>query len=219
CAAITSTSGATSRSSVRPARETCSRCDRSTRRSPDGCRGSFSRMLRENAPSSTASTSTGTILIGRIWSSSTSTSTETRARVWEPRIRRAGPASSPSSSTSSAARPSPSRSPTRGRRRRAEEGAMPGDRASWSSEDSRDFLQERVALFARTNFFILGFFFLAGWPVAALWAPQTLSGGLPLTPAYLFELGSITVYLVMWLPPPGGAPPGRVLRTHAGGGR
>jgi eukaryotic-like serine/threonine-protein kinase len=27
---------------------------------------------------------------------------------------------------------------------------MPGDRASWSSEDSRDFLQERVALFART---------------------------------------------------------------------
>jgi len=93
---------------------------------------------------------------------------------------------------------------------------MPENRVSWSSEDSRDFLQERIALFARTNFFILGFFFLAGWLVAALWAPHTLLGRLPLTPAYLFELGSITVYLAMWLATRGGALPGSVLRTIDG---
>ena len=95
---------------------------------------------------------------------------------------------------------------------------MSGDRASWSSEDSRDFLQERIALFGRTNFFILGFFFLAGWLVAVRWAPQTLSSGLPLTPAYLFELGSITVYLLMWLATRGGPLPGSVLRTLDGVG-
>jgi eukaryotic-like serine/threonine-protein kinase len=90
---------------------------------------------------------------------------------------------------------------------------MTGRSASWSSEDSRDFLQERISLFARTNFFILGFFFLAGWLVAILWTPNTLIRGLPLTPSYLFEAGTITVYLLMWLATRGGPLPGSVLRT------
>jgi hypothetical protein len=43
---------------------------------------------------------------------------------------------------------------------------MAAPASPWRSDDSRDFLQERVGFFARTNFLIVAFFFLAGWLIA-----------------------------------------------------
>ncbi|MFY9551954.1 MAG: serine/threonine-protein kinase, partial [Thermoanaerobaculia bacterium] len=79
---------------------------------------------------------------------------------------------------------------------------MPGKGASsspWSSEDSREFLQERISEFARVIFLLSASFFLAGWVIAYLWAPETLHRGLPLATSHLFQLAVMIVFLTMWL--------------------
>ncbi len=71
--------------------------------------------------------------------------------------------------------------------------------ARTGSSGERDFLSERLSLFARAVFFASGSFVLAGfliyrlWPVAGQPAPSLSH------PMILFHLAAITVFLVMWL--------------------
>ena len=89
---------------------------------------------------------------------------------------------------------------------------------SWGSEESRDFLQERIRRFSATVCVITAAFFLAGWAIAAAWSPRTLVHGLPLAPMHLLNLAGIATYLVMWLATRGGPLPGSVLHLIDGGG-
>jgi serine/threonine-protein kinase len=83
----------------------------------------------------------------------------------------------------------------------------------WDSEESREFLAERIARFARVVFLISTTFFVAGWIIALLGMPSALDHGLPLSATHLFHLGSMAVLLVMWLATRGGALPSEVLRV------
>ncbi len=99
------------------------------------------------------------------------------------------------------------------RPRRAISGGSP-----WGSEDSRDFLQERIGRFSRLIFVLTTFFFLAGWGVALAWTPGQLVNGLPLATAHIFNLAYMAVLLGMWLSTRGGPLPPGVLHVIDGGG-
>ena len=90
--------------------------------------------------------------------------------------------------------------------------------SAWGSEESREFLQERIGRFAGPVLLITLAFFVAGWAIAATWAPDQLSRGLPVTPMHLFNLACIAVYLVMWLATRGRPLPGPVLHVLDGAG-
>ena len=90
--------------------------------------------------------------------------------------------------------------------------------STWGSEESREFLQERIGRFAGPVLLITVAFFVAGWAIAATWAPDQLSRGLPVTPMHLFNLACIAVYLVMWLGTRGRPLPGPVLHILDGAG-
>ena len=101
----------------------------------------------------------------------------------------------------------------RARRRTASGGGSP-----WGSEESRDFLQERIARFARLLFFLNLFFFVAGWIVSLVWQPSTLVRGLPLATPHLFHIAYSVVLLAMWLAAANGPVPPAILHAIDGGG-
>ncbi|HKD16388.1 MAG TPA: serine/threonine-protein kinase [Thermoanaerobaculia bacterium] len=88
----------------------------------------------------------------------------------------------------------------------------------WSSEESREFLQERVAHFSGVCFWVMLLFFIAGWLIAAAWVPNLLEGGLPVRDRFIFHLGSTAVLLVMWLVTRGRPVPVEVVRMLDSGG-
>jgi serine/threonine-protein kinase len=90
--------------------------------------------------------------------------------------------------------------------------------STWGSEESRDFLQERIRRFSGTVLVITAAFFLAGWAIAVVWSPEHLVRGMPLAPMHLLNLGGIATYLVMWLATRGQPLPGPVLHMVDGGG-
>jgi eukaryotic-like serine/threonine-protein kinase len=81
----------------------------------------------------------------------------------------------------------------------------------WGSEESRDFLQERLCRFARIVFLVSLPFFFAGWLIDLGWYPSALERGMPLTRTHFLNLGWLGVLLVMWLTTRRGALPGPVL--------
>ncbi len=90
--------------------------------------------------------------------------------------------------------------------------------STWGSEESRDFLQERIRRFSGLVLLITSVFFVAGWVIAYFWAPEQLVRGLPVTAVHIFNLGCIAVYLVMWLATRGRPLPGVVLHMVDGVG-
>lgn len=97
----------------------------------------------------------------------------------------------------------------------------PGGRnrsSTWGSEESRDFLQERIRKFSATVLLITLAFFVAGWVIAVVWSPQHLFRGLPLAPMHLLNLAGIATYFVMWLATRGQPLPGPVLHAIDGTG-
>ena len=90
--------------------------------------------------------------------------------------------------------------------------------SAWGSEESRDFLQERIRRFSATVLVITAAFFLAGWVIAAVWSPEHLVRGMPVAPMHLLNLAGIATYLVMWLATRGQPLPGSVLHMIDGGG-
>ena len=97
----------------------------------------------------------------------------------------------------------------------------PGGRnrsSTWGSEESRDFLQERIRKFSATVLLITLAFFVAGWVIAVVWSPQQLFRGLPLAPMHLLNLAGIATYFVMWLATRGQPLPGPVLHAIDGAG-
>ena len=94
--------------------------------------------------------------------------------------------------------------------------AAPGTAAAsspWGSDESREFLQERVARFSRIVFLVSFPFFLATWIVDLIWYPAVLEHGLPVGVTALFNLGWLFVLLAMWLATRTGSLPGSVLHT------
>src|SRR5262245_37744365 len=89
---------------------------------------------------------------------------------------------------------------------------------SWGSEESREFLQERIRRFSGTVLLITSTFYIAGWLVALRWEPQFLVRGLPLSPSHLFNLACIATYFVMWVATRGQPLPGPVLQVIDGVG-
>jgi serine/threonine-protein kinase len=69
----------------------------------------------------------------------------------------------------------------------------------WSSEEGREFLQERVARFSRFIFFAASGFFVAVWATQLAWDPAALDHGLPIRPSALFHLAGICVVLTVWM--------------------
>ena len=88
----------------------------------------------------------------------------------------------------------------------------------WSSEEGRDFLQERIAQFARFVFLVSAVFFVATWIISLLWDPSSLEHGLPVKAMALFHLGGMAVLLTMWMVTRDGALPVEVLRVVDGAG-
>jgi serine/threonine-protein kinase len=94
--------------------------------------------------------------------------------------------------------------------------AAPGTAAvssPWGSEESREFLQERISRFSRIVFLVSFPLFLASWIVNLIWYPTVLEHGLPLGAGGLFNLGWLSVLLAMWLATRTGTLPGSVLHV------
>jgi serine/threonine-protein kinase len=90
--------------------------------------------------------------------------------------------------------------------------------STWGSEESRDFLQERIRRFSATVLVITAVFFVAGWVIAVVWSPEHLLRGMPVAPMHLLNLAGIATYFVMWLATRGQPLPGPVLHMIDGGG-
>jgi serine/threonine-protein kinase len=88
----------------------------------------------------------------------------------------------------------------------------------WGSEEGREFLQERLSAWARLLFFILSFFFLAGWVIALAWDQASLTHGLPLRWPHLLNLAEIAVLGAMWSVCRSGPLPPEILRAVDAGG-
>jgi serine/threonine-protein kinase len=83
----------------------------------------------------------------------------------------------------------------------------------WSSEESRGFLQERLAQFFRFVCLVAGAFFIATWIVGLAWDPASLDHGLPIQPWAFFHLGGVAVLFTMWMVMRGAPLPAAVLRA------
>jgi serine/threonine-protein kinase len=83
----------------------------------------------------------------------------------------------------------------------------------WGSEESRDFLQERISRFARIVFFVSFAMYLASWIIDLIWYRPILEHGLPIGPPHLLNLGWLAVLVAMWLATRGGPLPGPVLHA------
>jgi hypothetical protein len=82
----------------------------------------------------------------------------------------------------------------------------------WSSEEGREFLQERIARFSGFVAFMSIVFFVGFWIIGLLWDPASLDHGWPVRPMQLFHLGGLTILLTMWLIASGRPLPITVLR-------
>lgn len=80
--------------------------------------------------------------------------------------------------------------------RGAESGEAP---APLDSSGERDFLRERVALYARSTLFASFAFFLAGFAIEGLWPPRVGSTASLARPDILFHLAACAVLLLMWV--------------------
>src|SRR5512143_2902450 len=94
----------------------------------------------------------------------------------------------------------------------------PTQASPWGSEESRDFLQERLSRFSRIVFLVSFPLFLASWIVNLIWYPTVLRHGLPLGGGGLFNLAWLCVLLAMWLATRGAPLPGTVLHAVDAGG-
>jgi serine/threonine-protein kinase len=74
-----------------------------------------------------------------------------------------------------------------------------GQIAPSDSAGERDFLGERLALFARATFFASVGFFVAGFLIAVFWPAPEGPGPSLSRPEMLFHLAAIAVLVVMWL--------------------
>jgi eukaryotic-like serine/threonine-protein kinase len=97
-------------------------------------------------------------------------------------------------------------------------GAGKNRSSTWGSEESRDFLQERIRRFSGTILVITAAFFLAGWAIAVVWSPEQLVRGMPVAPMHQLNLAGIATYFVMWLATRGQPLPGPALHMIDGGG-
>jgi serine/threonine-protein kinase len=88
----------------------------------------------------------------------------------------------------------------------------PTEASPWGSEESRDFLEERLSRFARIVFLVSLPLYLASWIVNLIWYPTVLEHGLPIGAQSLFNVGWILVLLAMWLATRVGPLPGPVLQ-------
>jgi len=88
----------------------------------------------------------------------------------------------------------------------------------WSSDESRDFLQERISSYARLLFFVTIIAWPVAWIISFVWMPSELFGGLPLTRWHAFHLAGAAVPLMMWLSTRGRALPVGVLGVVEAGG-
>ncbi|HEY6928521.1 MAG TPA: hypothetical protein VJA66_02490, partial [Thermoanaerobaculia bacterium] len=69
----------------------------------------------------------------------------------------------------------------------------------WSSEEGREFLQERLARFSRFIFFVATAFFVGVWFTQLAWDPSALNHGLPIRTSALFHLAGISIVFTMWM--------------------
>jgi serine/threonine-protein kinase len=88
----------------------------------------------------------------------------------------------------------------------------------WGSEEGREFLQERLGAWSMLLFFIVAFFFLAGWMIALAFTPSELVHGLPLRWPHLLNLAEISILGGMCAITRSGPLPPEVLRAVDGGG-
>jgi serine/threonine-protein kinase len=82
----------------------------------------------------------------------------------------------------------------------------------WTSEEGREFLQDRLSRYARLVFMVATGFFFASWFVALAWDRASLVHGLPLTATALFHLSAMAFLLTIWLTTRGKPLPVDVLR-------
>ena len=80
--------------------------------------------------------------------------------------------------------------------RGAESGLAP---VPLDSSGERDFLRERLALFARTTFLATFGFFAAGFAIEALWPAPTGASASFSRPDLLFHLAASSVLLLLWM--------------------
>jgi eukaryotic-like serine/threonine-protein kinase len=102
---------------------------------------------------------------------------------------------------------SPSVAPT------ASAGKRGATSSPWSSEESREFLQERLSRFAQFVAGIAGAFFVGSWIIGLVWDPSSLEHGLPIRAWAFFHLGGVAVAATVWLATRGGPLPAPVLRV------
>ncbi|HEY6929029.1 MAG TPA: serine/threonine-protein kinase, partial [Thermoanaerobaculia bacterium] len=69
----------------------------------------------------------------------------------------------------------------------------------WSSEEGREFLQERLARFSRFIFFVATAFFFGVWLTQLAWDPSALDHGFPIRTSALFHLAGISIVFAMWM--------------------
>ena len=93
-----------------------------------------------------------------------------------------------------------------------------GASSPWSSEESREFLQERLAKFFRFVALMATVFFVGTWVIGLAWDPSSLVHGLPIAPWAFFHLGGIAVSATLWLAARGSPLPATVLRVLEGAG-
>ena len=75
----------------------------------------------------------------------------------------------------------------------------PAASSPWSSEEGREFLQERICWFARFVFLLSMVAFVVYWFLGLIWDPASLEHGWPIGPTSLFHMAGMTVLLTMWL--------------------
>ena len=83
----------------------------------------------------------------------------------------------------------------------------------WDSEESREFLQERLGKLFGLIAALASVFFVGSWIIGVLWDPSSLDHGLPIAPWALFHLGGIAVCTTIWLVTRGSPLPTEVLRV------
>jgi eukaryotic-like serine/threonine-protein kinase len=89
----------------------------------------------------------------------------------------------------------------------------PAASSPWSSEEGREFLQERICWFARFVLLLSMVAFVVYWFLGLVWDPASLEHGWPIGPTSLFHMAGMTVLLTMWLITRGDPLPAPVLQV------